>query len=150
MLGETTLTDTTSTGEDDPLLLEWSQLLPGFTPGHDPSSSNECKKGHVNCVEKIIREMERRVARNGCDHNSLFGLAYLRTTQHYLVAWREPGFFSDPASSTTTTPCSPATTSTPRTTGAAAASSTSILPGASPSPPPTPGRSPAAGTCSSA
>lgn len=90
-------TTATLEGDEDPLLLEWSAVLPGFTPGHDPSSSNECKKGHVSCVEKIIREMDRRVDRAGCHHRSLFGLAYLRTTQEYLRAWSEPDFFADPA-----------------------------------------------------
>jgi hypothetical protein len=89
--------DTLLASDGDPLLLEWSAVLPGFTAGHDPSSDNECKKGQVNCVHRIIREMERRVARAGCAHRSLFGLAYLRTTEHYLAAWNEPGFFDDPA-----------------------------------------------------
>jgi hypothetical protein len=91
-LGETT---SALTGEGDPLLLEWSAVLPGFTYGYEPSSSNECKNGQRSCVERVIREMNRRLQRTGCDHSSLFGLAYLRTTEHYLAAWDEPGFFAD-------------------------------------------------------
>jgi hypothetical protein len=91
------IVDDTLDGDSEPLLLEWSELLPGLTPGHEPSSSNDCKKGHVNCLKSIIREMERRFNRHGCEHNSLFALAYLRTTEEYLRAWHEPGFFEDPA-----------------------------------------------------
>jgi hypothetical protein len=50
------------------------------------------------CVDKIIREMERRYGGlwNACDHRGLFALAYLVTTQEYQRASLEPGFFRDP------------------------------------------------------
>jgi hypothetical protein len=104
LLSETTETIDTTTdaladalvGDDEPLLVEWSALLPGFTDGYDPSSSNECKAGQPGCVQALIREMERRLERYGCDHNSLFALAYLRTTEEYQRASNEPGFFADP------------------------------------------------------
>src|SRR5688572_24618876 len=37
------------------------------------------------CVEKIIREMEKRYDGfwNACDHRGLFALAYLETTKEY-------------------------------------------------------------------
>ena len=30
---------------DEPLFVPWSELLPSFTTGYDPSSSNECVSG---------------------------------------------------------------------------------------------------------
>ncbi len=42
--------------------------------------------GKPKCVELIIKEMERRykpLARR-CDHNALFALGYLRTTEIFL------------------------------------------------------------------
>lgn len=57
--------------------------------------------GHVDtykCVDKVIREMERRYDGlwNVCDHRGLFALAYLETTKEYQRASLEPGFFRDP------------------------------------------------------
>jgi hypothetical protein len=51
----------------------------------------------MNCVRAVIREMERRFEPLGrsCDHNAMFALAYLRTTQTYLWAAQQPGFFQD-------------------------------------------------------
>ena len=50
------------------------------------------------CVDKVIREMERRYADlwSTCDHRGLFALAYLLTTKEYQRASLEPGFFRDP------------------------------------------------------
>jgi hypothetical protein len=50
------------------------------------------------CVDKTIREMERRYDGlwNTCDHRGLFALAYLETTKEYQRASLEPGFFRDP------------------------------------------------------
>src|SRR3546814_5914805 len=43
--------------------------------------------------------MARRVQplNDACDHNVLFGLMSLRTTEQYRVSATQPGFFSDPA-----------------------------------------------------
>jgi hypothetical protein len=50
------------------------------------------------CVDKVIREMERRYDGlwNACDHRGLFALAYLVTTKEYQRASLEPGFFRNP------------------------------------------------------
>lgn len=50
------------------------------------------------CVEKVIREMERRYDGlwAACDHRGLFALAYLLTTKEYQRASLEPDFFRDP------------------------------------------------------
>lgn len=83
----------------DAPFLPWSALLPGLTTEYEPTSANLCSRGHLNCVDAVIREMRERVdvLDSSCDHNVLFGLTYLRTTEAYRVAVVEPGFFSDPA-----------------------------------------------------
>jgi hypothetical protein len=88
----------TSSADEDPLLLPWSALLPGFTSGYEPSSENDCKAGRIRCVDSVIREMKRRVdpLDDACDHNVMFGLMYLRTTEAYRQSATTDGFFSDP------------------------------------------------------
>ena len=84
---------------DTPAFVPWSQLLPSFTTGYEPSSSNVCVSGANACVDSVIAEMEARVraARRACNHNVMFGLMYLRTTEEYRRSALTPGFFSDPA-----------------------------------------------------
>lgn len=84
---------------DDPPFVPWTSLLPGLSAGYDPSSENLCKKGHPQCVSSVIHEMDKRFAKLAkvCDHDALFALVYLRTTEEYQRASLEPGFFSDPA-----------------------------------------------------
>src|SRR5688572_930496 len=50
------------------------------------------------CVEKVIREMQKRYEGlwNVCDHRGVFALAYLETTKEFQRASLEPGFFRDP------------------------------------------------------
>jgi len=83
--------------DDPPIFVPWSSLLPGLTDEYNPSSANDCVAGRMNCVRSVIREMERRFEPLGrsCDHNSAFALAYLRTTQTYLWAAEQPGYFQD-------------------------------------------------------
>ena len=84
---------------EDPPFTGWSVLLPG-SPGlaYDPGSADECIAGKINCVDKVIREMTRRfdTLADSCDHNAIFGLTYLRTTEEYYRATTTPGFFEDP------------------------------------------------------
>ena len=84
---------------EDPLYLNWAAALPGLTGGHDPTSADDCKSGKLKCVDAVIREMTRRFdgLADNCDHDSLFALAYLRTTEQYRVATTTPGFFEDPS-----------------------------------------------------
>lgn len=86
-----------ASAEDDPLFIPWSQQLVGFTSGYEPSSANDCKAGRVQCVDSVIREMTRRFdpLAEACDHNSMFALTYLRTTEEYRRAIEDPTFFSD-------------------------------------------------------
>jgi hypothetical protein len=84
---------------EDPLFVEWSSLLPTMTAGYDPSSVNDCKAGRIQCVDAVIREMTRRFdgLAQRCDHDAVFALTYLRTTEEYKRAATTPGFFEDPA-----------------------------------------------------
>ena len=88
-----------ATESTEPTFVSWSDLLPSLTSGFDPTSENECVAGRISCVDKAIKEMRRRFEpmAKACDHNAVFGLAYLRTTQTYRWAAATPGFFEDPA-----------------------------------------------------
>ena len=83
---------------EDPVLVPWTTLLPGVPGSYDPSSPDVCRSGSIKCVDEVIREMEARfkpLAR-GCDHDAIFSLIYLRTTEEYRRAVTTPGFFDDP------------------------------------------------------
>ena len=84
---------------EEPLYVPWSDLLPSFTTGYDPSSANDCTSGHVRCVRSVIREMTNRFdpLAAACNHSSMFALTYLRTTEQYLESATAEGFFSDPS-----------------------------------------------------
>jgi len=84
---------------DDPPMVEWPALLPGVTTGFDPTSENDCVAGRTQCVDAVIREMERRFRplADRCDHDAIFSLTYLRTTQVYRRTIEDPHFFEDTA-----------------------------------------------------
>ena len=82
---------------EEPTYIPWSEIAPSLTMGYDPTSSNICVAGETRCVDSVIREMQRRfkpLARN-CNHDAVFSLVYLRTTQEYRRAIEDPNFFSD-------------------------------------------------------
>ena len=89
---------TTSASADDPPFIPWSALLPGLTTTFEPSSANACQSGQLSCVDAVIAEMNARFAplEASCNHNTLFALTYLRTTEMYRSVVVQPGFFSDP------------------------------------------------------
>ena len=84
---------------EEPTFVPWTELLPSFTTSYDPTSSNVCVSGKPKCVDSVIKEMERRLRPldEACDHNVMFGLMYLRTTEEYRRSALTPGFFSDPS-----------------------------------------------------
>lgn len=86
-----------ATETTDPAFIGWSNLLPALTSGYEPSSEDDCLAGKISCVDRAIKEMRRRFEpmAKACDHNAVFGLAYLRTTQTYRWAATTPGFFED-------------------------------------------------------
>jgi Family of unknown function (DUF5995) len=82
---------------DDPPFLGWTALLPGLTTEYEPSSANDCAAGRTRCVDAVIREMQRRFdpLAKACDHDAIFSLTYLRTTEEYRRAIEDPTFFED-------------------------------------------------------
>lgn len=83
----------------DPLLLDWTALLPGLTDAYDPGSSNVCVSGKVQCIDAVVREMQRRADPlvQSCSDQALFALTYLRVTQAYAWSARQPGYYADPS-----------------------------------------------------
>lgn len=54
-------------------------------PNHLVADARQCRAGNISCVDRVIREMDRRFRKlaRACDHDSIFALAYLRTTEVY-------------------------------------------------------------------
>src|SRR5215208_6391533 len=82
---------------EDPSFVGWTALLPGLTTDYEPSSENDCAAGRTRCVDAVIREMQRRFdpLAEACDHDAIFSLTYLRTTEEYRRAIEDPTFFDD-------------------------------------------------------
>ena len=82
---------------EDPPFVEWTALLPGLTSEYVASSDNDCAAGRTRCVDAVIREMRRRFdpLASACDHDAIFSLTYLRTTEEYRRAIEDPTFFED-------------------------------------------------------
>ena len=82
----------------DPAFVDWSSLLPGSTGlAYEPTSADECVSGKIQCVDRVVRDMTRRfdALAATCDHDAIFALTYLRTTEEYHRAATTPGFFED-------------------------------------------------------
>ncbi len=82
---------------EDPVFIPWSQLLPSLAQGYEPSSADECRNGNIRCVDHVIREMTRRYEpmRSACNHDAMFALMYLRTTEEYRRSAGDGSFFRD-------------------------------------------------------
>lgn len=82
---------------EDPPFVAWTSLLPPLTTGYDPSSEDLCLAGKEKCVDAVIREMTKRFdpLAKACDHDAVFALTYLRTTEEYKRAIQDPTFFED-------------------------------------------------------
>ena len=79
------------------LSLLWA-ISPAVASG-DVSDKRACQLGQPQCVHFVIQEMERRfrhLARD-CDHDAIFSLLYLRTTEKFQETLGTIGY-SDPAS----------------------------------------------------
>jgi hypothetical protein len=83
----------------DPLYLGWPEILPPAPGTFLPSTEEDCLEGRTKCVDQVIREMQRRFnpLASSCNHDAIFSLAYLRTTQAYRRAIEDPNFFQDTA-----------------------------------------------------
>jgi hypothetical protein len=84
-------------GADDPPFVPWSGLLPTLATEYVPSAANDCTAGRIQCVDAVIREMDRRFEplADACDHDALFSLTYLRTTEEYRRSVADGTFFED-------------------------------------------------------
>src|SRR3954468_16849467 len=84
---------------EDPPFVEWTALAPGLTTDYEPSTANDCAAGRTHCVDAAVREMKRRFdpLAAACDHNAIFSLTYLRTTEEYRRTIDDPTFFEDTA-----------------------------------------------------
>jgi hypothetical protein len=93
-----TVTATAPPAAAEPPFVGWTALLPSLSLPYDPSSADDCVAGRIRCVDKVIRDMTRRFDAlvERCDHDAVFSLAYLRTTEEYRRAASTPGFFADP------------------------------------------------------
>jgi hypothetical protein len=71
---------------------------------HEPTSKQACIVGKPKCVKFVIKEMEHRYKplAKQCDHDALFALTYLRTTETFLdtldeVRYNEPAVIREDA-----------------------------------------------------
>ena len=65
----------------------------------DVSEKRACQEGRPHCAHFVIQEMERRFRHlaKDCDHNAIFSLLYLRTTEKFRDTLSSIGY-GDPAS----------------------------------------------------
>ena len=84
---------------EDPPYLGWPGLLPAVPGTYSPTTEDDCVKGRTSCVDAVIREMYDRFdpLASACDHDAVFSLAYLRTTEEYRRTIEDPDFFDDTA-----------------------------------------------------
>jgi len=97
LLGAALLLAPAAAHADDPPFVGWTALLPGLTTEFTPNGDNDCAAGRTRCVDAVIREMRRRFypLASSCDHDAIFSLVYLRTTEEYRRAIEDPTFFED-------------------------------------------------------
>jgi hypothetical protein len=69
--------------------------LAAFSPG--ATAATPCPDGTTRCVTKTIKDMQARydVQAPACDHNVIFSLSYLLTTEQYKIVTQDPSFFHD-------------------------------------------------------
>jgi hypothetical protein len=79
---------------EDPLI----GLLAALPTPYRPYKGSICTSGDPQCIVDVIEEMEQRLAPEAasCDHDAIFGLAYLRVTQNVKDA-ADHGYFQDRA-----------------------------------------------------
>jgi hypothetical protein len=64
------------------------------------SSLTPCMQGTLQCVDGVLTEMDKRFRglAQSCDHDAVFALLYLRTTEEYRrTVAADPAFFADTA-----------------------------------------------------
>jgi len=72
------------------------KILPPRPVPHTPYTGSICPDGSPSCIDATIEEMKQRLAVDAaaCDHDAIFGLAYLRVTEDVRKAVNS-GWFSD-------------------------------------------------------
>ncbi len=72
-----------SAGAEEAPFVDWNPLLPGLATPYQPSRERDCVDGSYGCIEDTLSEMYRRFDRRyaTCDHNSAFGITYIRVTE---------------------------------------------------------------------
>ena len=83
---------------DDAPFVDWTPLLPGFPADYEPSLEKDCLDGSRQCIERTLTEMYERFDRlySTCDHNSVFGLVYIRVTES-VRRWVLEDRYEEPA-----------------------------------------------------
>jgi hypothetical protein len=81
----------------DPPFIGWTAALPDRPLSHVPTNAEDCTSGKPQCIDAVLREMRRRFAplAESCDHDAVFALTYLRTTEEYQRSSLESGFYED-------------------------------------------------------
>lgn len=74
-------------------------VSPSSGAADDVSDKRACRMGAPRCVEFVIRHMDRRLRRlaRSCDHDAIFALLYLRTTETFLATLDAIGYGDPPA-----------------------------------------------------
>lgn len=99
LVGPTMVSADPAAHASDPLFVGWSAAMPSLAFHYEATSSDACVAGRVSCVKRTVREMQDRFAvlSRRCDHDAVFALAYLRTTQTYLESTLAEGYFREPS-----------------------------------------------------
>lgn len=73
------------------------ELLPPRPAPHVPYTGSICPDGSPSCIDATIEKMKQRLEplAAGCDHDSVFSLAYLRVTENVRDAVNTGGVFDD-------------------------------------------------------
>lgn len=60
-------------------------FLPSPAAADEVSEKNDCQDGDLKCVHHVVQEMDKRLRKltQDCDHDAIFALVYLRTTEMY-------------------------------------------------------------------
>ena len=105
----------TSVSESTPLQIKATPILKHLARGfaalsllwainltvasEDVADKRACREGRPHCTHFVIQEMERRFRRlaKDCDHDAIFSLLYLRTTEKFRDTLGSIGY-GDPAS----------------------------------------------------
>ena len=91
--GVTVVTPLNASATYDPA--PWTALLVPAPVGYDPATSDICRDGSVDCVDRTITGLgnllDPLVAQ--CDHNLIFNFFYYRITQAYRGVVDDPDYF---------------------------------------------------------